>query len=162
MQQSFSVMAVFCEDIREEKAETVSLIGVLPDHMIINKPDEVGGVRPGSPPRMLTKIGVYGRINFDPNFDLPPPRMALTMPDGQVLNFPPMTEELVSKAKREAKEKGNPLAGLVIHGVIPALPAALGILKLEISVGEETYLAGAINFAAPAISSSETVPPSQQ
>ena len=110
---------------------------------------------------MITTLGIYGRINFDPEYDLPKPRILLTLQDGQSLDISSMTEELVSRAKREAQERRNPLAGLVFHVVIPSFPMTVGILKLEVTIGEETYLAGALNFVE-AISSSESAPPSQQ
>ena len=40
--QPITVMALFCEDIREEKDDVVSLIGVIPDNVKENPPSPAG------------------------------------------------------------------------------------------------------------------------
>ena len=69
--------------------------------------------------------------------------------------------DVVSKARREAKERGNLLAGVVFRGVFERFQLKnMGMMKLEIILGKETYLAAALKFQAT--SSNESEQPSLQ
>lgn len=52
---AFSAMALFAEDARDEVAGTISLIGVMPDNILIE-----------SFPAMLPRLQVYIRVAYDP------------------------------------------------------------------------------------------------
>src|SRR5947199_412358 len=57
--QSRHAIGIFCEDIREEKNEVYSLIGVMPDN--INVP---------ATPGMLPKLAIYARFHVPPTLNV--------------------------------------------------------------------------------------------
>lgn len=151
MIQSPNIMAIFCEDIRVEENEILTLIGILPDHIIVaNPPDKDGRAAVPNPSlqhKMLSRFCVYARIGFDPDFDLEEPKFSLTLPHGEILNLGSVGADVVEKAKRNAKKNGNPLAGVIFRAAFGQFQfKELGILKLEVKIGRRTYLAGALNF----------------
>jgi hypothetical protein len=62
-----SAVCIFCEDIREEKSGQDTIVGTLPDNLLINPP----------PPKLqdakalMPKLGMYLRINLLADQDQP-------------------------------------------------------------------------------------------
>lgn len=145
-----NVMTVFCEDIREEKNETFTLIGVLPDTMNVSAPsdgDKAGTSIVDPSVRPLTKLCVYTRVHFDPKKDIGEPSFRLILPNDQTVNLGLVEAAMIKKARDEAIANGNILAGVVGRAVLGGfqLPK-LGVLKLEVDIGGKTYLGGSLNF----------------
>lgn len=139
-----SVMALFCEDIREEKDGIVSLMGILPDTVNvaqIQSPSDEGAMT-----RVLSKFCFFARINFDPKDNPPEPSLRLVFPDGQTVDFGKVEAATVQKAITEALTAGTPLAGVISRAVLAGFRAPVGTVKLEVSLGGITHLAGAITF----------------
>ena len=65
---SLSIMGFFCEDIREESGGTFTLIGLMPDNVTVEELKHDGGKEGVSlSNRMVTKLCVFVRANFDPD-----------------------------------------------------------------------------------------------
>lgn len=141
---SVSAMALFCEDIREEKGDTVTLVGLLPDTVTIEQPTSNGGAEQTT--KLISKLCVYVRVNFDPDMRLEPPKIWLVMPDGERLGMGSVTPEIIQKAQSESKAKGNLLAGIVSRVIMAGFRPLNGSVKVEVDVGDETILAGALTF----------------
>jgi hypothetical protein len=146
-------MALFCEDIRDEANGILTLVGILPDHInVANPPDKDGNAPipdPAAQHKNLSRFSVYARIGFDPDYDLGEPVFTLKLPHGEILALGTVTADVVTKAKREAKERGTPLAGIVFRVAFGSFPLKkLGVAKLEVKIGKRTILAGALNFTA--------------
>ena len=141
-----NIMALFCEDIREEKGDVVSLMGVMPDTVNLVQGVEVKEKDAKGANAILPKLCMYIRINFDADFDLPEPRMRLAMPDGQNVEVGAIQADVVSKARQQAKEKGNPLAGVISRVVIAPFRPPEGVMKLEVLISDVAHLAGSLNF----------------
>src|ERR1051325_1469348 len=79
----------------------------MPDTVQIESlpPPETGLTTP--PPRLMTKLCIYIRINFYPDAELRVPEIRLVMPDNTNIRIGQFDTELVSKAKADANEKGN-------------------------------------------------------
>jgi hypothetical protein len=143
-----NIMAVFCEDIREEKGGTLSLIGVVPDNInISNPPNEPGVMNFDATVRMLSKLCIYIRINFDPEYDLPEAKFRLILPNNDQMDLGGIDPVTIKRAQQQAKDKGNPLAGVIGRIILAGfrIPSA-GLLKLEVILDKEIYLGGALNF----------------
>lgn len=143
--QTLNVLALFCEDIREEKDDIVTLIGIMPD--IVNL--EVGNVRPdsGGTKRMLSKLAIYTRINFDPDLDVGLPEATLIVTNQEPIKLGNVDDNLVNKAKSEAKAKGALLAGIVVRATIWRFsPPENDSIRVEIDIKGQKYLAGALRF----------------
>jgi hypothetical protein len=144
-------LALFCEDIRQEKNDISSLVGILPDNI------SVEGF-PGFAP----KLGVYIRINFDPKKKLVPISYELTLPDGKIIATENVKPQIAEKAQADSLRDENPIASLVSRVVMSPFPfEQAGRIRVFVIVGDERLLAGSLNIR-PATSSSETLPPSEQ
>ena len=144
--QTINVMALFCEDIREEKGDIFSLIGLMPDN--VNLADKTDGVtREGQARKLLGKLCLFVRINFDPDIDIGAPEIKLVMPDGESIAIGEIEHSLIQKSISETKENGNLLAGVMSRAVFWGFnPPTDGSIKVEVYINGETYLAGALKF----------------
>jgi len=144
----FPVIALFCEDIREEKTGLRTLIGVLPDNVIA-----------GSVPGLLPKLFCYFHIHLDLESDVRQIKARIKFPGGPILeaaNF----DELIEATKAEAKAQGTPFAGLMAHiGVVPAPIQQLGRIEAFVEVDGTEYLCGTLNLIQPATASIASAPP---
>jgi hypothetical protein len=137
-----SVMALFCDDIREEKSGALTLIGVLGDNVTLPPLPPDGGNIVGIIPR----IAIYLRINFDVNAEIGPITFKITMPDGAEIDAGGISEATIAEAKDTGKS-GSPIGGIIsrlVFGNVPLRKA--GRMTVEATVGDTKYLAGALNF----------------
>ncbi len=104
-----SAVALFCEDIREEKSCQVSVIGIYTDNITVQ-----------SVPFQFAKLAVYIRITL--SVDEPAPKeiaLHLVQTDNKEIPFSVFGSDLVEKALRESREKGATRAGLIGSAILP-------------------------------------------
>lgn len=143
--QAPTVMALFCEDIREEKGDILTLIGLMPDTVNLETTD--GKQESSRSQRMLGKLSVYTRINFDPDLDIEINDISLVMPNGDPIRIGDISPALVSKARQQAKEQNNILAGIVSRASMWGFAAPeAGSIRVVVTINGEKYLAGALRF----------------
>jgi hypothetical protein len=155
----FNVMVLFCEDIREEKGDLVTLVGILPDNVgltaiEVSDDKQLAAVKPSE--KVLSKLCIYVRLNFDPDFDLGAVKVRLALPDGVFVELGSIEEKTVGKARVEAKKNGSPLAGVISRVVMGGFrpPRTGGVLKVEVQVRDEFRLGGFLNFQSKESSTS--------
>ena len=156
-----SIIGLFCEDIREEKGDVLTLVGLMPDNVNVEAVQREGKRAenmPFSVNRVLSKLCVYARANFDPHDPIQEIGLNLVLPNGQKISIGGAVPEFVERAKVEAKEKNSPLAGVIMRAVLVGfvLPEA-GILRLEASIGAEMRLLAVLNFLIAETSTSIAV-----
>lgn len=154
---SISVMGFFCEDIREEKNDIITLVGLIPDN--------AGGVPQGPPAQpgataIWPKVCMFMRINFEPQTPITTASMHLVMPNGRQ-KLAEVDTDFIDNARRKAIDRGNPLAGIIFRATAAALPLSSGVIRLEADIDGETYLAAALNVIVPS-PASVSAPPSEQ
>jgi hypothetical protein len=146
------VVGFFCEDIRVEKTEQDTIIGVLPDNMAAQ-------VFPSVTPR----LGVYLRVHIDPR---KPPRTIVAKfhtPWGETFDIGAADRGLINSAVDQATERGLPLAGIVMKAMmVPFLMKGPGLAMATVSIddGKETVCAmlNMTEGSKPTISSTESQP----
>lgn len=157
---SLQLMAVFCEDIREEATGQQTLIGILPD--IINLPPRPAEAKQTSRPR-LPKLGVYFRIQMGVDEPAQPINVKLIFSDGQEVALGTIDQPLIDKAKQEARDASMPQAGLRFTAVYPNFRIeSFGIMSAVCEMGNDRHTAGMLNFRilAQASGSPVSTPPS--
>ena len=142
---AISVMGFFCEDIREEKNDIITLVGLMPDN--------AEGVAQGAPAKpgataILPKVCMYMRINFEPQTPITNASMHLILPNGRQ-KLGEVDTDFIENARRQAIARGNPLVGIVFRATAAALPLSSGVLRLEADIDGEIYLAAALNVKLP-------------
>lgn len=151
-----SAVALFCEDVRRERVGRTTLIGVMPDVLLITKF-----------PHEIERITAYFRIKFDPAGDYKEAIYPSIDWDG----FPaeprepsePMPTEIIQRAITKAKERNIPfvtLTGRVIFNV-PLSIKKPGQMLAFLNVGAEKVLCGALTFIS-SDRSTASEPPSEQ
>ncbi len=137
-----SAVALFCDDIREEKSGAVILIGIMGDNVSIPRPPDEADGMVGVIPRLC----IYIRVNFDVSADVAPISFKVTMPDGSELDAGKIDERTIATAK-STRDKGNPMGGVVSRLKLGGLMMnKLGRMTVEANVGGQVYLAGFLNF----------------
>ena len=145
----FNIVGLFCEDLRDEKDDVVTLLGIIPDDVQVMSAREDSAKNKTIATRILSKLCLYVRINFDPTYNLPEPSLRLVMADGAVLPLGSVDLETVKKSKDAAIKLGLPLAGVLMKVAISGFQPKLGLLKAEVILGDDVHLAAALSFRAP-------------
>jgi hypothetical protein len=132
-----TAIALFCEDIREEVGGTFTIVGIYPDNVNLTKI-----------PAILPKLCVYIRVNFGPDAaakSIKTIKAHLSIPDGQSIELGEMDTAKVQEAIAAVKTSGKQ-SGVILRTYFSGfnVPKA-GLLQLQVEVGGETYLAGALN-----------------
>lgn len=107
---TISVVGFFCEDIRQEASGQVSIVGILPDNITVPP-------QPKDTALVLPKLGLYVRLRFGLDDDLGIISLDLVFPDGERRRHSEIPEELITRAKKQAREQGLPTAGLFHQSV---------------------------------------------
>jgi hypothetical protein len=130
-------VALFCEDIREEKKETHTVVGVFGDIIVV----------PGFPGAM-PKFGVYIRINIPVDNDPCKFDIFFNYPNGERVLAVTVEQSLVASTIADAKKTNNPIAGIVSHLVASPFPITEdGRICIEIQWDEKKRIIGGVNFA---------------
>jgi hypothetical protein len=104
----YCVISLFCEDIREEKAGTVTIIGIYTDNITVTVA-----------PFNFAKLAVYTRISFPVTAALPKAiALRLIATDGKEVALASFDQGLIAKAQKESLEKGAANAGLIGSAVL--------------------------------------------
>lgn len=148
-----SIIGLFCEDIREEKAGTDSLMGILPDNLNV----------PG--PGMIPKLALYTRFHIDPAIDPGTIAIRIDHPNGDRMMLTTLDPALIKKARDDAMAGGFPIAGLISRSGFGNFPLqAEGVIKaVAIVSGQEIVCANLkVKFVRPASGPSVSAPPAAQ
>jgi len=133
--QDWAAIAVFCEDIREEKSGTDTLVGVLHDNLVVS-----------SIPGLMPKLGVYVRIQLPKDGNTK--RVSTRIRTSQADNIAPATlDHLVDQATQDARAKELPYAGLVSKAVVSPFPIqSVGAIEAVIRVDDSERVCGILNI----------------
>src|SRR5271155_1448575 len=101
--QPVTCIALFCEDIREEQNGVFTLIGIIPDNVNVAAipVGASGQLQPDSNIKMLTKLCIFIRINFDPDYDLCEAKIRLVPPEGTPIELGKIDSTTIYKARVE-------------------------------------------------------------
>lgn len=130
-----SVVAMFCEDIRDELRGTHSLIGILPDNM------EIPAI-----PGILGRLSLYARIQIEESVLVKSLRLSMQVPGQDVI----LGNDLDAAAIRELR-KGTigPFSTILTRIVVAPLPINVsGRIKAILTVDGEDEIVGYLNINA--------------
>lgn len=135
--KSYSAIALFCEDLREEKGGSDIIVGILPDNVSFPQL-----------PAVMPKLCIYIRIHLAPEFDpggaIP---LRLEGPGDQRIALGEVEKELIYKTKDDVKKKGAPLVGLISRVVMtPFQVLEPGRVNVVASVAGQDILCGSLNL----------------
>jgi hypothetical protein len=133
---SFSGVGFFCESIRTEVGGTNTLVGLIPDNMVVRR---VPGVIHG--------IGLYIRVNIDVDLKVGPMAVSLYFSDGTEHPVQTVDENFIRENQRQAKELGAPFVGILARVNMQQFPIpALGRARAVIHLNGEERVVATLNF----------------
>jgi hypothetical protein len=125
-------IGLFCEDVRENGS---SLTGILPDNIEVPKV-----------PAMMGKIGIYVRVNLDPEDNIKSVTAKIKFPDGSEASLGGFTADTIERTRRDLIDKGAPWVGLIITGVATPFPIQkTGRLSIVVIVDDQEIICGSLN-----------------
>lgn len=131
-----SALALFCDDIREERSGQVSVIGIYTDNITVE-----------SVPLVLPKLAVYMRISL--SVDEPAPKMIATrlvQTDNKEIPFSTFESDIIEKAIRESREKGASRAGLIGTAIMPGFRVRqMGRMNVIAKIEDQELICGTLN-----------------
>lgn len=148
MTTSTNVMALFCEDIREEKHGVFTLVGLLPDNVNVSAMTIDGKDASGGNTKVLGKLCVFIRINFAP--ERKPKEIKLKLLFGEEeRDLGEIEKKTIDEAAQKASERNNALAGVISRAVFGGFnfQRAAGQVKIKVIIDDEPHLAAALNIS---------------
>jgi hypothetical protein len=138
-----SCLGIFCEDIREEAGGTHTIVGVMPDNINL-----IGPAGPGGASLLFPKMGIYVRVNLDVSYKPRGPISArASIPGVPDISLGEIGPADIDKAFADAREKNNPLVGIIFKGVASPLPLSTsGVGSAFVTVEGQEHLAAIINI----------------
>jgi len=136
-----SAVAIFCEDIREEKSGQDTIVGTLPDYLAIENAPQISSSRP-----MLPRLAMYARIQFD--IDETPGDIAVALLDanGAVVAQTGFDPAVVKKSFSDTKANKMPLVNLIMKVIIGPFPIVRpGKIIAKLKIGDSERVIGALN-----------------
>lgn len=142
-------LAIFCEDIREEKSGQDTLIGIMADNLAVPLT-----------PVLVAKLALYVRLYFDCSAQPEAVNAALQMPSGEMHELGGASIDLVRESFLTARSKNSQLAGIILKGVFSPLPIPRdGAMNAIVTIAGVQRALGTLNVVIdPAANASE--PPS--
>jgi hypothetical protein len=141
-----SAVALFCEDIREEKSGQDTIVGTLPDNLHI----AVAPLPIPDAKTMLPKLGVYLRVNLSVDGDKPKDVSAKVLnTSGNIIVQSGWASGVIDKAFIDAKTNQMPLVGLLFKVVAGPLTISGGKITVIVTIDGADYVAGALNVIVP-------------
>lgn len=141
-----SVIALFCEDIRVEQSNILTLVGLFPDNVAFGQPEQTEA---SANLKFVAKIHIYIRMNFDPKAKFESGEINIINPDNTRQSLGEIDMDTIKKAKNQAIKNGNKLAGLISRAVLADFNRPpQGRFSVEVALGNKKYLCGSINFTA--------------
>lgn len=133
-----NAVAIFCEDIREEKSGQNTLVGIYADNILVP-----------SVPAVMSKLALYMRINFAPSEDIKSASFELVLPDGEHILIGDVTSSLIDDANADAIRTGRPFSTLVANAVFPQfILKQHGTLSAVVSINGNRLVCGLLNVLA--------------
>lgn len=133
-----SAIALFCDDIREEKSGAHSIIGIMGDNIIV----------PGFP-GAVPKLGIYIRLHLSVEFKPCKFAVSLIYPNGDRLQVNEIEQALVRKTLKDAKLTKTNIAGIYSQLVAAPFPVSQeGRIAVEISWNQSSMMIGGLNFVS--------------
>lgn len=132
----YSVIGIFCEDVRREASGQETIVGTLPDTL------SVSGV-----PCVFPRLAVYIRAMFDVSFKLNNLSYEFRDPNHELIQKNDVDSSIISKAFSRAEEKNNPVAGLKTFSIFsPAGIPSEGLFQIQATVNDDAFICGVLKI----------------
>lgn len=131
-----AAVALFCEDVREEKQGTESVMGVFPNAI------NVSGF-----PGELNRLALYVRIHVATTWDATDLRIYFRNTDDSLVELSVVEKSFVEATQKNAEQTGFSIAGLITKAIMPnfVVPKA-GTVVAFLKCRDVDVVIGALQF----------------
>lgn len=160
-----SATTVFCEDVREEKNGSNTLIGIFADNVILEGTGEPKPVPAGRKAiHVMPKIGIYTRIVAPIDEPLDRIDVLLVSPDGDKRGMGDFSKEFLENTRKDARGKGSPVITLIARAVASPFPVppSGGRFLVVVQTQESQIVSGTMNVLIGPSDPTASQPPSSQ
>jgi hypothetical protein len=134
----FSAIALFCEDIREEKSGQDTIVGILPDNINVRRL-----------PAVLPKLAIYLRFHLNAASEFKIIRTRLRVPGADELPLAILDHGLLTEVRTNALSSGMPIAGLISRTMFAPFPVSVaGKFEVIADVEGTDHICGALNVVS--------------
>lgn len=131
-------ITLFCEDIREEKSDLDTIIGVMPDNI---KLPQV--------PATIPKLAFYTRIRIDVHEDASSLTVRIEEPGGKEQILSSFDSKVIERVRSDALSNGLACFGLVVRAVASHFAVMeTGFCRVYVNVDGTDYLSGELRIMA--------------
>jgi len=149
---NFNVVGVFCEDIREEKSGTDTLVGVMPDNISVQ-----------AVPGLFPKIAFYTRAHIPIDSPIRSISIKVILLDGTTVELGGFDASAIEKEMEAVRKKGTPHVGFIFRGILSPMPIPkFGRVNVWAKVDEEEFVCASLNVEQAANASTASAQPSEQ
>jgi hypothetical protein len=128
-----SAVALFCSDVREEKGNTVTIVGVLPDNLNVPK-------LPGALPKLCVYVRIHVVVDCDPGA-----LYSRLVMDGKEIGRIDVQSTVVATVRAKSKASGKAYAGLISTFVMAPLAIAKpGLMEALVTARGNEIVAGSL------------------
>jgi hypothetical protein len=146
------IIGFFCEDIRREMANTDSIVGILPDNMILD-----------SAPATIPKLGIYARAQIDPDEVLHSIELILHTPWGEPRLLTEAEISLLEKSQKGARDNDLPFGGIILRALLrPFEVRTHGMIRVVAKMADTEITCAFLNIRPPPTTSTASSPPPGQ
>jgi hypothetical protein len=137
-------MSLFCEDIRTEKSEQHTLVGVMKDSLSV--PSLEGS---------LTRLSIYTRFNADADFTVDKLSISFKDSAGTTVVENTISKDLMDDARKKANERNSPSYGIISIFQVAMFPLSKeGVYPVVCTVDGNDSISGYLNVQVNPESSS--------
>ena len=143
-----SATALFCEDIREEKAGQHTIVGVLSDNLNLQIQTPAGEPGTQTGVAMIPKLGIYVRVVIGVDDSASDLTAVLLTPDGTEHMLGSFDPDTITRSQADSRAKGSPIVGFIFKALMSPFPIpGGGIMSVRIRAGKEDRVIGILNTA---------------
>jgi hypothetical protein len=138
-------VGLFCEDIREEVGGSHSIVGVMPDNINLQGPEN--DTQPEGK-LLFPKMGFYIRVRFDAR-QTPPKQIAaeVSIPGNPVMKLGTIETDAMKTAFADSIANNAPFVGVLFKAVTAPVPITeSGLATLRVFVDGEEHICGTLNI----------------
>jgi len=138
--KSISSVALFCDDIRFEKSNQETLVGVFPDNIEV---ENLPGVMP--------KLSIFVKVNCSAGFNLRSLTNRFIDPEGNIIFENSAEQQIIDQAAKDAEQEQSPSFG--VKSTIISAPFQFNIsgrYLLVSVINDEECLSGFLNIKVKA------------
>lgn len=137
MREKLSASVIFCDDIREEVGNRVTIVGVMSDAVYLD-----------TVPAILPKFGIYARIRLPIDYAAKNILFRILEPSGAGNAIGLFDADMIEKSRQDAIAARLPDMSFVVRAVaVPFQINVEGFAKIEIDIDSKTIEAGELRFS---------------